>query len=195
MSTHVDDRENLEPGAGITSAPNPDGLLGIDVLDPFAGYSDYYGFDETEIWYFPDGKQWLKFKKLNEGDRAKYLRATRPDVTINQKSGDARIPFDQANDRHELILSAVIDWHVVTRSAKTGKFELIPFSSGKGGNVGQWIQKADPSIIASIDKAIRKSNPWLLNEMSVEQIDKEIADLTELRKAASDREERESTFQ
>jgi hypothetical protein len=193
MATFVDDRENLEPGAGITGAPAPDQLIGAD---PFAGYNDYFGFDEEETWFFPDGRQWIKFKKMNEGARAKFSRLTRPDITINQKSGDAKIPFDQANERKQLILSSVVDWHIVTRNPKTQMLELVPFSGGtsSGGNLSQWIDKANPALVAELEKAIRKANPWMLAEMSVKDIDREISDLQELRKAAVEREEREEAF-
>lgn len=194
MATHVDDRENLEPGAGISTAPPP--LLGEAVpADPYAGYEDYFAFDKREKWFFPDGKQWIEFKRLNEGERARFLKATRPDVTINQKSGDAKIPFDQANDRKELILHSATAWHVVRRSPKTGNWEAIPFTQGSGGTMAQWLNTADPSVVSDLEKAIRKSNPWLLAEMSVEQIDKEIADLEELKRAALEREGRDAAFQ
>jgi hypothetical protein len=168
--------------------------------DPFNGYENYYSFDEREQWLFPDKKQWIQFKKLTEGDRARYLKATRSDVHLNQKSGEARIPFDQSADRRELLLASITDWHIV--SFATGRPVPIPFqppvnTSGKtilGGTVSQWIQNANPEILGSLEKAIRKYNPWLLNEMSVEQIDKEIADLTELRTAAEKREAEEANF-
>jgi hypothetical protein len=168
--------------------------------NPFNGMENYYSFDERERWYFPDGIQWIEFKKLTEGDRARYLKATRSDVHLNQKSGEARIPFDQSADRRELLLASITDWYIA--SFVTGRPQLVPFqpttnSSGKpvlGGVVSQWIQSANPEILASLEKAIRKYNPWLLNEMSVEQIDKEIADLQELRVAAEKREEEERNF-
>ncbi len=160
-------------------------------VDPFNGYENYYAFDEKDRWIFPDGKQWIEFRKLTEGDRAKYLKATRSDVHLNQRSGEARIPFDQSADRKELLLHSITDWHIV--SFVTGRPQLIPFQPGssKGGVVAQWIDRADPAILAQLEKAIRKANPWLLNEMSVEQIDKEIADLQELREAAEKRETEE----
>jgi hypothetical protein len=159
--------------------------------DPFNGFENYYAFDVKEKWYFPDGKQWIEYRKMTEGDRAKYLKATRSDVHLNQKSGEARIPFDQSNDRMELLLASITNWYLV--SWVTGRPEFVPFQSGssKGGVVAQWIQRADPQVLGQLEKAIRKCNPWLLNEMSVEQIDKEIADLQELRIAAEKREAEE----
>ncbi len=49
-------------------------------------------------------------------------------------------------------------------------------------------------MLGSLEKAIRKYNPWLLNEMSSEQIRKEIADLEELLVAAEKREAEEGNF-
>lgn len=192
MGLHADERENLEPGMGFISAPAPETSGAEEV--PFANYGSYWGFDEQEIWHFPDGKQWIKFQKMDEGRRGKYLKATRGDLVINQRSGDAKIPLDQANDRRELILASVVDWHIVRRAPRGG-FELVPFTQGQGGTLGQWIQSANPAIVADLEKAIRRANPWLLNEMSVDQIDKEILDLQELRKDAAEREEREKRFQ
>jgi hypothetical protein len=197
MATHVDNREDLEPGAGQTSATPPAGLIGLDVSDPFAGFGDYFGFDEEDTWYFPDGKQWIKFKKMNEGMRARFMRATRPDVTVNQKSGDAKIPFDQAAERRELILASVTDWLVVRRNPRTNMMEPVPFSGGNsaGGNLAQWLNSANPAIVSQLEKAIRKANPWMMNEMTAEQIRKEITDLEELLEAAVAREAREESFQ
>lgn len=164
--------------------------------DPFNGYEDYYSFDERERWSFPDGKQWIEFKKLTEGDRAKYLKATRSDVHLNQKSGEARIPFDQSQDRKELLMHSITDWHIVARIGDRWQPVAFqpPTNGGKGGVVAQWIDRANPAILQQLEKAIRKANPWLLNEMSVEQIDKEIEDLQELRKAAVEREASEGNF-
>lgn len=168
--------------------------------DPFNGFENYYSFDETERWYFPDGKQWVEFKKLTEGERAKYLKATRSDVHLNQKSGEARIPFDQSMDRKELLLHSISDWYLVmivgegaTRQVRPVAFQPTSMG-GKGGVVAQWIDKANPAILGQLEKAIRKANPWLLNEMSAEQIRKEIADLEELLVAAEKREAEEGNF-
>lgn len=195
MTIHDDqERQSLGVSAGGGDTFVGTAMTGADpkeALDPFAGYEDYYGFDERERWYFPDGKQWIEFKKLTEGDRARFLKATRSDVHLNQKSGEARIPFDQSKERKELLMAACTDWHVVQRVKKTGEFRPMPWVSGSPGSTfSMWIDGANPSLLADLEKAIRKSNSWLLGEMSVEQIDKEIADLTELREVAAEREAR-----
>lgn len=171
--------------------------------DPWAGYQDFYfGFDERERWYFPDGKQWIEFKKLTEGDRAKYLQATKSDVHLNQKSGEARFAFDQSGERKQLLLHSLTDWHIVAiKRNPNGSREVtpVPFPTNAGartpgGDLAKWIDRQNPALLAQLEKAIRKVNPWMLNEMSVEQIDKEIADLQELRKGAEEREAREGSF-
>lgn len=187
------------PGEGLPDEPgySPNAAqLTADAQapDPFEGYTDYYGFDERARWYFPDGKQWIEFKKLNEGDRAKYLKATRSDVRLDRGTGEARIPFDQSGDRKALLLHSITDWQIARKNA-AGKFELVPFpvtaNQTPGGVLGLWIDKANPAILGQLEKAIRMANPWLLNEMSAEQIRKEIEDLQELLVAAEERELRE----
>jgi hypothetical protein len=192
MPTHVDDRDDLEPGAGIISAPPA--IVPVNQLiegveaDPFAGYVDYFGFSGNERWYFPDGKQWLEFRRMNEGERAKFQRMTRPDVTINQKSGDAKVPFDAAKERWELITTSVTDWHVVGKQ-KNGAMGLVPFSKGSpNAALNQWLVVADPVVVTELERAIRKANPWMTSEMSVDQIDKEIANLEEMKKDILERE-------
>jgi hypothetical protein len=181
-------------GGGDSYVTPSDVAVPHENIDPFNGYENYYSFDEVEKWTFPDGRQWIEFKKLTEGDRAKYLKATRSDVHLNQKSGEARIPFDQSADRKELLLHSICNWHMVMFT--NGQPQLIPFNPGKtpGGSLAQWIDRANPAVLAQLEKAIRKANPWLLNEMSVEQIDKEIADLQELRAVAEKREAEEGNF-
>lgn len=177
---------------GGDSYRTPEDLPGAaEQADPFNGFENYYAFDEKDKWFFPDGKQWIEFRKLTEGDRAKYLKATRSDVHLNQKSGEARIPFDQSADRKELLLHSITDWLLV--SFMGGRATPIAFQPGasKGGVVAQWIDRADPAILGQLEKAIRKANPWLLNEMSSEQIRKEITDLEELLVVAEKREAEE----
>lgn len=197
MALH--DENEILGGAGAAVATGGDSLpTDFDtqaVADPYAGYVDYFGFDERERWFFPDKKQWIEFKKLNEGDRARYLKATRSDVHLNQKTQEARLSFDQSRDRKELLLASITDWHVVRRVVVSGEkvWRPMPFPANRslGGELSQWIDGADPALLGSLEKAIRKCNPWLLNEMSVADIDKEIADLQELRGVAEQREAEE----
>lgn len=188
MALIATDREDLEPGV----QPSPELMqaplvpLGTHTVDDeFAGYADYYApLEELDV-FLPDNRQYLRIKKMTEGDRARYLKATRSDVTINQRSGDAKIPFDQAGERKALIVASVVNWHVVKRDPRTGRFGLQAFRTQA---LEQWIDIQSPDVLADVEKKIRLFNPWLINEMTVEQIDKEIENLQELRKAAVVRE-------
>lgn len=194
MSLHHDpDLATELPQQPGTGSPYPQ--VQHSEEDVYAGYTDYFGFDERERWYFPDGKQWIEFKKLTEGDRARFLKATRSDVHLNQKSGEARIPFDQSRERKELLVHSCTAWNMVRRDPRSGQWAPVAFQNNGAGSVfAQWVDKANPAVLAQLEKAIRKANPWLLNEMSVEQIDKEIEDLQELRKVALEREASEKNF-
>ena len=152
-------------------------------------FADYFGFIDTQKHYLPDGKQYFVLQRMNEGAKSRYQRAIRSDVTINRSTGDAKMKADPATERHELIKSCVIGWNLVKRNPATGKLEEVPFSvSGRGGNLEEWLSVADPRLVESLEKACRKLNPWLLADMSVEDIDKEIESLKEMREEAAKRE-------
>jgi len=135
-------------------------------------FADYWGFDETENWYFPDKQQYLVIKKMNEGARAKYQKNIRNDVTIQRQSGDARLRTDPVAERHALFDACIVDWMVY----KNG--QPLPFSPR---NWQQLRDALNPKLIEDIEKACRKANPWLLQDMSLEDIDREIESLQEMR--------------
>lgn len=185
----------FEPGMPVPSAPAEVPVMGqpqvhaapVEEFDEFAGYVDYFGFDEREIFYLPDGKQWIQFKKLTEGERAQYLRASRSDVTVNRRTSDAKISFDQSEERINLLTHSITNWNLHRKVGNA--WRPVPFSKGsQGAELEKWIRGANPAILAQLEKRIRLANPWLLSEMTVEQLDKEIADLTELRAVAVERE-------
>lgn len=153
------------------------------------GVEDYFGFDEFGEFYFPDGKTWMKFKVMSEGDRAKFQRITNKDIKISKNSGDASIPTDVAAERHQLIKSSVIDWNLHTKNHTNGRLEPVPFSLSSGRlNLEVWLSRANPKLVDDLELAIRKANPWLQSDMTVEEIDKEISRLKELRDEAEKRE-------
>lgn len=153
---------------------------GVDLVEP--AYTDYWGFDESERFWFPDHRQWIDFKKMNEGDRAKYQRDTRSDITLERTTGNAKMKADPSAERHALVKATVKDWNLYRKGQK------VPFSLQ---TLDQWLGQTNPAIVDELEKAIRKANPWLLGEMTVEQIDKEISDLQEMREVAVKREQGE----
>ena len=147
-----------------------------------ADMEDYFGFDEFGTFMLPDGKQWIKFKIMSEGDRAKFQRLTNKDIKITRGTGDASINADVAAERHELIKTSVVDWYMFGRENPSAPMQQIPFTkSGRGLNLENWLSKANPKIVDDLELAIRQANPWMQADMTVEEIDKELERLRELR--------------
>src|SRR6478752_9614476 len=146
-------------------------------------YEDYFGFKQSEVFTLPDGKQYINFDVMNEGDKARFQKDTNRDVTVMRTSGDAKMKLDPAAERHALLEGSVSGWHMMRRT-ETG-WEPIAFSKTEFKN---WLRVANPKVIEDLELAIRKANPWLQADMTVEEIDKEIDRLKEMRDAAEKRE-------
>lgn len=160
------------------------------VVDEEESYEDYFGFDEIKTWYFPDGKQYIQFQVMNEGQKAKFQKLTNTDIVVERATNNARMRVDPAEERHQLLSTSVIGWHVVKRNKTTNKFEPVTFSSGRpGSEFEKWMDTANPKLVEDLEKEVRKANPWLMDEMSVTDIDREMKNLEEMRAAAVKREE------
>lgn len=153
--------------------------------EPARAQLDYFGFAAEETFYFPDGVTWIKFKVMNEGAKSKFQRETQRDLVIERGSGNARTKMDPAAQRHALIEASITDWNLV----RGGR----PFPFSKGRPLADFLELSDPKLIEDLEKAIRKANPWLLDEMSVEDIDREIDNLKEMREVAEKREQGEAS--
>jgi len=146
-------------------------------------HEDYFGFDSTEKWYFPDGKQFIEFRVMNEGDRVKFQTLTRNDVRFNRRTEEASLRADPAKERHALLEASVVGWHVFRAG------QPVPFSIGSpGATFEQWLNNANPKLVDELEFAIRKANPWMQADMTVEEIDKEMDRLRELREQVAARE-------
>jgi hypothetical protein len=133
---------------------------------------DYFAFDVTHTVHLPDGKQYVEHRELNEGQRKKYLNGMNRDMLVNRASGDMRVKMAPGDERHALLETAITGWNLQRGG------NPLPFSPKELKN---FLEVAPPRIIDIIEKDVRKHNPWLLQEMSVEDIDKEIASLEEMR--------------
>lgn len=143
-----------------------------ETQQPAGEQVDYFGIPSTQRHIFPDGISYVEFQPMNEGAKAKFQKATSRDLIIERQSGNARTSVDPATERHELLLASITGWNL-----KRGN-SSINFSDRA---LKDFLQLGDPKIIEGIEKTIRKANPWLLNDLSVEDIDKEIENLKELR--------------
>lgn len=174
-------------------------MLGFQVFNPDSSgadataggeiYENYFGFETTEKYMLPDGKQWIAFKPMNEGARASYEEKTMKDITLNRRTDDAKVRVNAANDRHALIIDSVCDWGLMQKDVSTGEWRQVPFSKGRGGTFEQWLQRANPKIVNELFRAIQNANPWMIAEQDSKQIREEIERLEELLKQAERREE------
>jgi hypothetical protein len=146
--------------------------------------ANYFGFESRIKFFLPDGVSWIEFAKMNEGEKKMFQDKTSRDVVLERNSGNARMNMLQGTERHELIKSSIKDWNLRNED---GPVPCTP------SNIQMFLTVADPQIIEDLEKAIRKANPWLLSEMSVEDIDKEIANLQEMRAIAEKRERGEGS--
>lgn len=148
---------------------------------------EYWGVDEQVQWFLPDKKQYFTIKVMDEGDRTKFQKMTNTSLRIDRNQ-NTEVAVDQARDRHHLIITSVVDWYIFRNG------QPVPFSKGSpGSNLEQWLAKAPPKLVDDLEFFIRRSNPWMQAEMSVEAIDEEIDRLYKLRKDLVERESGEGS--
>ena len=146
-------------------------------------YEDYFDFGGSEHRFMmPDKVSWISFKTMNEGEKSSFQRKTNRDIRV--KDGDALIRPDVAEDRHALIRISVNGWNLRTR--RGDDLVDVPFSKSV---LDKWLSAANPKIVADLEDAIRKANPWMVDDMTVEMIDDEIKRLEEMRRQIEGREE------
>jgi hypothetical protein len=145
---------------------------------------DYFGFQHTEKFYLPDGVSYFELQALNEGQKAKFQKRTQRDMILEKGSGNAKFRIDPSTERHELIMAATVGWNL-TRGGQ-------PIQFGDR-SIRDFLELANPKIVESIEAKIRKMNPWLLSDMSVEEIDEQIKELEDMRKVAVEREAGEAS--
>lgn len=140
---------------------------------------DYFGFQHIEQYVLPDGISYFELQAMNEGQKSKFQKVTQRDMILEKGSGNARFRIDPAVERHELIIASVTGWNL-----RRGE-QAMMFSER---NLKEFLQLANPKIVEGLELAIRKLNPWLLADATVEEIDKQIEELQELRVIAVERE-------
>lgn len=149
--------------------------------------ANYWGTDEFHKFELPDGVQWIEFKIMNEGAKTRFQKLTNQDLTIGRDQ-TAKVRMDPAEERHTLIKESVTDWHLFMPKPGGG-MEEAKFS---GAMLQNWLNVAPPEIVEELETHIRKANPWMTSEMTVEAVDKEMARLRDLRKDLEEREQGEA---
>jgi hypothetical protein len=141
---------------------------------------DYFGFGETKQCFFGkkygDTLSYVEHKTLNEGARRRYMNAQNREVTIGRQTGDMRMKLATGDELHVLLEEAIVGWNLVRGGSP------ITFSKGSpGSTLAQFLANADPAVVDEIAKDVRKANPWLLADVTIEGIDEQIAELNETR--------------
>lgn len=150
---------------------------------------DYFGFNETKKFIFPDGVTFIEFSVMNEGQRTEYQKKTSRDVRLERATGDARMKMDASLERHELIKNTIVSWNLTRGGVPLDQ----PHTSKGKTQLGDFLTLANPKLIDELEKEIRKANPWLLADMTSEDIQKEIDNLEEMKQVALERERGESS--
>jgi hypothetical protein len=153
---------------------------------------DLWGASEEHVWYFPGQenvpdqyKQYVTFVSMNEGRRTRYQKKTSRPLHIERENNDARMTVDQAADRHALLETSITGWKIFR-----GGDELM----FRPSLLLEFLKFANPLHIDKLEKAIRDANPWMIAEMTSEQIEKEIANLEQKLVAVKRQEEEDADF-
>jgi hypothetical protein len=138
---------------------------------------DYFGVDERREVYLPGSKtQYVVIKEFTEGDRKKYLDKVNKDVRFG-KDNTATMKTSPGSDRHELLKIAIVDFKL---QRGTGDNVVIMTIVTHPRVLEEFLEKTSPKVIDHIVKEVHKLNPWLINDASVEDMEKELADLQEM---------------
>jgi hypothetical protein len=160
--------------------------------EPPEMYEDYWGVDETLRHYLPDGKQYFEFRVMDEGARSRFQKLTNEDMTV-MRDNTAKVRMDPVAQRHTLIKESVVGWFLMQKMPDGTWTEAPPPTAQNKRPIDQWLEKAPPKIVDDLEFAIRKANPWMQADMNLEEVDKEIERLYDLRKQIVARESGEGT--
>lgn len=165
-------------------APTVDEQPTEGLPDASETYENYWGVDETFKYFLPDNKQFFEIKPMDEGGKAKFQKMTNKGVRMNQRSQEATIDVDPANERHTLIKESVVGWRLMQRGPD-GSWSEFPCSADanlRRRGLDQILTSFNPKAIQDLEFFIRTKNPWMQADMDVEQIDEEIDRLVEMKK-------------
>lgn len=166
-----DDPKTIAIEAGMTAA-------GVSTSERVQ--ADYFGFEEILRYTFPDGVSYVEHKILNEGARRQYLKSVNRDVRVQKVTGDALMRMSAGEEKIQLMMVAIVGWNLI----KEG--HALNFNTT---NLTKFFNEVNPKITDLIYKEIIQHNPWLLSEMSVEDIDREIEGLQEMRRIKVEEDE------
>jgi hypothetical protein len=153
-------------------------------------YEDYWGVDETFKYMLPDGKQYFEIVPMNEGAKTRFQKMTNKGIRMNQRSQEATIDVDPADERHTLIHQSVISWRIMQRSAD-GTFSEFPCPTDDGRRrraLEQLLEKFNPKVVQDLEFFIRTKNPWMQADMDLDSLYEERERIEELIKQRKEQE-------
>jgi hypothetical protein len=158
-------------------------------------YEDYWGVNETFKYFLPDGKQYFEVRPMDEGGKSMFQKMTNKGIRMNQRTQDATIDMDPAQERHTLIKQSVVGWLIMQRDPR-GEWSPFPCPTDerlRKNNLDVILEKFNPKAIQDLEFFIRQKNPWMQADMDVEEIDKEIDRLVQLKKDVTDQKAGEAS--
>jgi len=151
---------------------------------------DYFGFEETENVFLPDGKSYVTIQALNEGGRRRYLNRVNREVKIAKQTGDAIMQLANGDERRILLAEAIVAWNLVRKNKTDGSLQPLVFNEGK---LNEFLTTGNPKVIDVIDKAVRAQNPWLMADVTLDDLLQQREELDEqIEKKRAEEEGKES---
>lgn len=176
----------------MTATPATEKPLGDDLPQQLPGqtagdaiYENYWGVDETYRFMLPDDKQYFEIRPMDEGRKVQFQKLTNKAVRMNQRTEEASFDIDPAEERWTLIKESVIGYHIMQPSpdGTWSEYPCPPYTDPRfRRSLEQLLEKFNPKIVQDLEFFIRQKNPWMQADMAVEDIDKEIDRLQQMRR-------------
>lgn len=153
---------------------------------------NHWRFDAAPERFILDKEtgEYVEFTPMDGGRKTEYERRTSRDIYM-QTGGkqNMRMSLDPARDREALLEGSITDWHIERPEVDkaTGVETWVPVPYNKA-NLREWLRVADPEDLTELEIAIRKANPWLLNEQSLDDLKEARDELDEQIRAKEDLE-------
>jgi hypothetical protein len=132
--------------------------------------ADYFGFGAFYIYTMPDGVSTIQHKAMNEGARRRYQSRLSQDVKVERGTGNAIMKMQAGDERRILLEEAICGWDLMANG------QPVPFNANR---LHEFLENADPIVVDGIERDIRKHNPWLTSEASLDDLRREMNDLQE----------------
>ena len=175
-STFIENPSELDDARGVAIAA---GMVAQGVNPVDRVQVDYFAPEADVVTTLADGISWVSHKKMNEGDRKRYLKKVNRDLKIQKGTGDAIMRLAGGEERTALLETAITGWNLLSGG------NPLPFTPQ---NLARLLD-GPIEVLERVEKDVRKNNPWLESDVTVEDIDAEIESLQERRQEVLEREE------